>query len=435
VLDNPPWAFQHDLVFVDQPDGVHFLESSRNGVYGNVLPPHDPRAWSEFIQTLMHKLVETYGREQVLSWRFRVGSEIDTRPQHWAGTMAQFFAHYKNTIEAVHAVLPTARVGTHFREASYKGKYVDYTGKTEDAYGPHFVAWAKQNQIPYDFLAISFYPNIKQLQDLDMAEVYRHEIAPIKDHPDWNAAASFEIHEYKFISQMLRANFVGVSSTHGAAYFAMLAKMALENEVMEIFQWGSNFRGLYSPDAMAQILLQSMVGNIAYRNTRLGAPRNEDTTIDGILSARSAGDGFDAIVFSFTPTTSNYQPAETIQLSMQVPLPPSTAYTYRVARLNRDTIGINRFYLDHPQTDLPVEAGGWRIPEVHITASPDQALSPAGVARFVQTAPDYVKYNNLIWSDWQAGQTEGNSNSSSLIVIAGEISSFAVQKYEIRLQP
>jgi len=435
VLDNPPWAFQRDLTFVAEPDGVHYLESSRNGVYGNVLPPNDPQAWSDFIEALMHKLVATYGRETVQQWRFRVGSEIDTRPQHWAGTMAEFFDHYKDTIDAVHAVLPTALVGTHFREASYRGKYVDYLGKTENAYGPDFVAWAKQNDVSYDFLAISFYPNINQAADGDMAEVYAHEIAPIKDHPDWNPAASFEIHEYKFISKMLRANFVGVATTHGAAYFASLAKMAVANDIREIFQWGAHHEGLFSPDAMTQQILQSMVGTTAYRNTLRGAPSNENTHIDSIISARPTGDGFDALVFSYNPQSPAYETAESIRLRLTVPLPAGTKFTYRITRLDRETHGINRFFLDHPKTDIPVAEGGWRIPDRHISAPPAQALAEEGVEVFVQSAKNYPKYNELNWSDWKAGYTKHGDDQQSQISITGEIPSFAVHKYEIRFTP
>lgn len=40
------------------------------------MPPADKQAYHGFIKALMTKLVETYGEEKVLSWRFRVGSEI-----------------------------------------------------------------------------------------------------------------------------------------------------------------------------------------------------------------------------------------------------------------------------------------------------------------------------------------------------------------------
>lgn len=435
VLDNPPWAFQRELTFVEEPDGVHYLENSRNGVYGNVLPPNDPQAWSDFIEALMHKLVATYGRETVRQWRFRVGSEIDTRPQHWAGTMEEFFTHYLNTVNAVHAVLPTALVGTHFREASYRGKYVDYLGKTENSYGADFVAWAKQNDVPYDFLAISYYPNINKAADQDMAEVYAHEIAPIKDHPDWNPTASFEIHEYKFLSKMLRANFVGVATTHGAAYFALLSKLAVENDIREIFQWGAHNEGLYSPDAMAQQILQSMVGNTAYRNTKRGAPRNQNTNIDSIITARPTGDGFDALVFSYDPKSSSYQTPESVRLSLKVTLPEGTKFSYRVARLDRETHGINRFFLDYPETEIPVADGGLRIPDRHISAPPAQALTPEGIEIFRRTAKNYAKYNELSWSDWNTGHTHNSGDQHSQISISGEIPSFAVHKYEIRFQP
>ena len=204
VLDNPPWAFQRGYQFVETANGKDYLAKDRLGVYGNGLPPNDPNAWNQYIQAFIKHLVKTYGKEQVLSWRFRVGSEIDTRPQHWSGTRQQFFDHYKNTVEAVHKVLPTAKVGAHFREASFSSQYVDYTGNKENSYAVPFVQWAKHNNVHYDFIAVSFYPHITKSHELDLAHVYRHDIAPIQKHPDFHPNASVEIHEFMFISKMLK---------------------------------------------------------------------------------------------------------------------------------------------------------------------------------------------------------------------------------------
>ncbi|MDR9830012.1 hypothetical protein RCJ22_31015, partial [Vibrio sp. FNV 38] len=160
VLDNPPWAFQNGYSFVEEPDGVHYLRKDRVGVYGNGLPPSDNEAWHNYIKAFISHLIDNYGEEKVAEWRFRVGSEIDTRPQHWSATQQEFFDHYENTVNAIHAVLPSAVVGVQFREATHKSKYVDYTGNQEDAYAPYFLTWAKKNDIPYDFLGISYYPQV-----------------------------------------------------------------------------------------------------------------------------------------------------------------------------------------------------------------------------------------------------------------------------------
>lgn len=96
VLDQPPWAFQHGYTFLpkgSEYDGVHFKEEDRITTYGNSLPPYDKQAYYDFIVAMMTELVDTYGEETVLSWRFRVGSEIET-PAHWRGSKQDFIAHY-----------------------------------------------------------------------------------------------------------------------------------------------------------------------------------------------------------------------------------------------------------------------------------------------------------------------------------------------------
>ncbi|MFP5303633.1 hypothetical protein R2R70_20865, partial [Cobetia sp. SIMBA_158] len=87
-------AFQRGYNFVNEPDGIHYLAKDRVGVYGNGLPPKDAKAWHNYISAFIKHLVSTYGEEKVNNWRFRIGSEIDTRPQHWAATQEEFFKHY-----------------------------------------------------------------------------------------------------------------------------------------------------------------------------------------------------------------------------------------------------------------------------------------------------------------------------------------------------
>ena len=378
-------------------------------------------------------MVKSYGKEQVLSWRFRVGSEIDTRPQHWAATMQQFFDHYQNTVMAIKSVLPDAKVGTHFREATHISNYIDYTGKKEDAYAPHFVAWAKANNVPYDFLAISYYPHITHAHEIDMDTVYKTQIAPILEHPDYNPNASFEIHEYKFIVEMLRAGFVSVETSHNSAFFAMFAKMLLEKNIKEVFQWGNTSSGSYSPEAMTQLALNDMVGNNLHRNQVVGDALFAGNVIDGIFTQRQDHSGFDILTFNFNKNNLAYQAEESIRLSMIVNKPRGTKFQYRMAQIDQTTNIDQLFFTEFPKAVLAESKGGWRKDDAHPTASAINALNETGVSIYHQHKNKYGKINTLNWGAWQkARTTSGNKVDISVIEIKNQLPSFAVQKYQIR---
>ncbi|WAJ71957.1 GH39 family glycosyl hydrolase [Catenovulum adriaticum] len=433
VLDNPPWAFQRGYQFVSTPDGNHYLEKDRVGVYGNGLPPNDAVTWNNYIQAFIKHLVKTYGKEQVLSWRFRVGSEIDTRPQHWSGTRQQFFDHYKNTVEAVHTVLPTATIGAHFREASFKSRYIDYTGNKENSYAVPFITWAKQNQVHYDFIAVSYYPHITKKHELDLAHVYEHDMAPIQQHPDFNPDASFEIHEFKFISQMLKAGFVSVSTSHASSFFAMLSKMMLEKNIREIFQWGNHSAGNYSADAMTQLALNSMLGNQHFKSETLGQSKILGNEIGAIFSQKADHNKFDVLLYNFNKENFNYQQPESTRIAFVVNHPAGANFKYRIGKINRFNNTTDQFYAEFKQAQTLEKNGGWRVEQIHQTAHVNKLLNKAGQQAFKLNRNKYGKTNELNWSNWQQAQVVENAAGESVIWIDTKIESFGVQKLEIKV--
>ncbi|MDN3476480.1 hypothetical protein [Pseudoalteromonas sp. APC 3355] len=433
VLDNPPWAFQRGYTFVEESDGIHYLAKDRIGVYGNGLPPKGAKAWHNYISAFIKHLVSTYGEEKVNSWRFRIGSEIDTRPQHWAATQQEFFEHYQNTVSAIKSVLPNALVGTHFREATHKSKYIDYTGNTEDAYAPNFVRWAKQNNVPYDFLAISYYPHITHPQEMDMHEVYQKQIAPILEHPDYNTNADFEIHEYKFIVKMKRAGFVSVATSHNSAFFAMLSKMMLEKNIKDIYQWGNARDGSYSPEAMTQLALNDMVGNTFYRNTQDKTQSDNGNYIDGIFSQKLNNQDIDILIFSFNKDNMEYQKPEPIKLSMHVDKPAGTQFKYRVAQIDNTSNIDQLFFADHPEALITQSQGGWRKNDAHPTASATNSLNETGLKVYKESLSKYGQINSLNWGEWRTSRTKKNGqHENSTVEIKNTLPSFAVQKYQVQ---
>ncbi|MBK1879373.1 GH39 family glycosyl hydrolase [Pelagicoccus mobilis] len=434
VLDNPPWAFQHGITFVEEPDGVNYLASDKNSTYGNAVPPNDPAAWHEFIKAAISKLVETYGEEQVASWRFRVGSEIDTRPGHWIGTRQQYFDHYKNTIDAVHAVLPKAKVGAQFREASFTGKkdYIDYKGNVEGSYARAFIEWAKKNGIRYDFIGTSYYPFYDKEDSVDMDIVYREQIEPIQHHPDWRPGALFEIHEFWGLSQFRNGEFVWLSNSYSSSLFASISKMVLENDIKQVHLWGNIRDGLVEPNVLTQKALRSMQGMDRYTNTTSGSPSIEGNMINGIFARSAESENYDALIFNYNKKSMDYQEDEAVQTVFKVNTPPNTQYSFRVATYGKDECAFQQFAVDFPKATKHESDGGWIKDSYDTNGTPYIMLVKEGVDTFVENTYRYTHLNDLQWSEWETTASEYSDDEGSLIRIQTQLPSFAFQKIEVR---
>ena len=299
------------------------------------------------------------------------------------------------------------------------------------------MTWAKANNIHYDFIAISYYPHITKPHELDMNEVYKHDIAPIQQHPDWNANASLEIHEFRLISKMLRAGFVSVSTPHASSFFAMLSKMILENNIKEIFQWGTGRNGSYIPELLTQNALYPMVGNHLFTNHVSGQPAILGNRIDGIFTQQANQSAYDILLFNFNATNNDYQASEKTQLSLTINAPAGTAFRYRIGNIDSNNNSTQMFLNDYPKANQLMANGGWRKPNVHNTASISTALNDVGNQVYLKNQNKYKisKEKMILWGEWQQGYTTGNDKKTSEITLISELPSFAVQKLEINVLP
>ncbi len=79
--------------------------------YGNCSPPENYDVWFKYIQEFLRALVSEFGLEEVSQWHFRVGTEPDLYPNHWAGTKEEYFKHYDFTVAAVESVISEPLIG------------------------------------------------------------------------------------------------------------------------------------------------------------------------------------------------------------------------------------------------------------------------------------------------------------------------------------
>lgn len=353
VLDNPSWAFQRGLGL----EGKQEVDT-----YGNPWAPNDPEAWATYIRAMLNELIKTYGRERVGQWRYCVGREIGT-PGHWQAGEQAFFDHYKNTEKVVREVLPEAEVGTHLLWASHK-----------HSYGQNFLPWCKENGAKYDFLAISFYPKYQRKDRVDMDVFYERDIAPLIESPDWNPEATFEIHEYAVIEDMVNHRAIRAPELHRNVFTLMLAKLVYEKNLHDVFVWAD--APVYAETLK---LLKGLEGHTYYESRKKGEPGEEGDMIDAIFSSDKDTQLYEMTAYNYN-ANDKAKGDEPLILRAKVPAAANAKFRYRIGRFGEDTMKVT-------------------------------------------------------WSDWKAGATKAINNSqSSLLVFRDSIESFSYLKYEIVME-
>ncbi|MEO8778336.1 MAG: glycosyl hydrolase family 39 [Rhodanobacter sp.] len=109
----------------------------------NIAPPKDYAAWDAMITAFAKHLIARYGMDEVASWYFEVWNEPNIG--FWAGKPAQptYFTLYDHTVRALKAVNPRLRVGG--------------PSTAQGAWVPAFLAHAKKNHLPVDFVSTHVY--------------------------------------------------------------------------------------------------------------------------------------------------------------------------------------------------------------------------------------------------------------------------------------
>ena len=448
VLDNPPWVFQRGLNFVEEINNVDYLKSTEIETYGNAIPPNNNTEWRKFIRVVMNALVDEFGLETVESWRFRGGSEIETSG-HWAGTKEQYFTHYRIITEEVKRAAPNAKVGAHLREASFASNKINYKGQQVKSFGREFITWTKRNNVPYDFIGVSYYPFFNRqeggLGGLDVFKYYDDGIKPLTSNPDFNKSASLEIHEFWLFTNFGRGLLVNVGTSHGSAFFVKLARLAYERNVKKINQWGYGKIGrLLSPQRMAMKLLKSILNQDRY-NYRADLETQNSNTIDAIFTTTTADNNvrYNAIVSNYSNRPAYSDTKERVVVNMQLPFNTGQPYQYRVITYGKNECGFNQLKDKSTNYSLTEAQGGWLKNGVNGTYGHiSKAMGGTGATRrsrmvTVETdANTLQRYNTFQASDWIDGVTKNinGTNTRSRFTAVLNLESFMVQKIEVKLQ-
>ena len=139
ILDTGMKPF---VEFGFMPQGLASGDKSIFWWKGNITPPKDYARWGELIEALVRHWTGRYGTEEVRQWFFEVWNEPNLN-LFWAGDQAEYFKLYRATVEAVKRVSAGYRVGG--------------PATAGNGWVPETIAFAKQNDLPLDFITTHDY--------------------------------------------------------------------------------------------------------------------------------------------------------------------------------------------------------------------------------------------------------------------------------------
>ena len=432
VLDQPSWAFQHGYTFIPTGtrDNVNFREDEQISIYGNSLPPADKQAYHDYIKALMTKLVETYGEAQVLSWRFRIGSEIET-PDHWFGTKQDFIEHFENTEQAIRAVLPEAIVGLHTRAPDFifkNGTVLNYKGEPFASFAEDLITYAFDNNLRYDFWGISDYVIIGNSNLRNMRTKFDKLFGGLVNHPKWNSNATIDLMEYATVTTMNGADgrgFINAETTHAEIVELSFSNIYYKNKdkgLDLIYRWG-NRTGSQDPPAITA--LNSMNGKIHYASDVSGTPNTSSNDIDAFFAKNETAAEYDILIYNYNGSSLTYRTNETVNVEFDSELPAGTTLYYRSLSYDETNNKLQNFLQDNAGLGY-VKSG------FNNRGSADRILTEAGLVAYEA----YANPNPHEYTDWKSIVTipREDGGVGSKINTTTELGSFAFEKFEFRTE-
>ena len=268
------------------------------------------------LRSAMNAIIGELGRTEAARIQYGIGREIGTRG-HWTGSQAAFFRFYARSVNAIRTVLPNARVGSHFLWQT-----------SNNPWARDFIEFCAENDVPYNFVGVSYYPIWNQASRTNFDEVYRVDFGAITNDPNWNSNAKLQLHEFALIERFGGggSTFVNPSEGHLNSFLVGLTRMAWINDINEIFLWGDGSQYTHAFNE-----LRGLVRNRLYTNTRSGtAPRN--TFVNATFTQDESNDKYQVIAYNYTSNqTVNSGRGNPLNVNIRatVDAPPGSAFRWR----------------------------------------------------------------------------------------------------------
>jgi len=247
-------------------DNIPFPMSNppTEAAYGNTAPPVSEELWHRYVTAAIEAMVAAFGTATVGSWWFRVGTEPDLCPGHWAGTKEQYLAHYDYTVDAVTRILPGVRIGPGNILNPVEGEYhtqhrnlwgVDIIDHC--ATGTNACTGGVGTRL--DWFSCSWYGRVGvPLSMFDKAiGIMRDRLrryAPLAEVP--LAIGEFAVLHDENGTRL----FSGDSSEWGASFYAGIADRVYHYGVAKIYEWHHATDGVLHPKGHVIAMLERMAG-------------------------------------------------------------------------------------------------------------------------------------------------------------------------------
>ena len=214
-------------------------------------------------------------------------------------------------------MLPDARVGSHFLWQS-----------SNNPWARDFIEFCAENNVPYNFVGVSYYPIWNQASRTNFDQVYRVDFGSITSDPNWNQNAKLQLHEFALIERFEDGggDFVDPPEEHLNSFLVGLTRMAWTNDIGEIFLWDTG--GQYTH---AFNELRGLVRNRLYTNARSGtAPAN--TFVNATFTQDESNDRYQVMAYNYTSNvTVNSGRGNPVRINIRatVDAPPGSTFRWR----------------------------------------------------------------------------------------------------------
>lgn len=138
------------------------MASSANRIFaykGNVSPPRRWQDWRDMVAAFTEHCVKRYGIAEVSGWKFEVWNEPNIA--FWAGTQAEYFELFRQSVEAVKGVDHRLQVG------GPSTAQLDWI--------PDLIRYCHEKDVPIDFATTHVYPGDPQSHIFGKDHLYTFE--------------------------------------------------------------------------------------------------------------------------------------------------------------------------------------------------------------------------------------------------------------------
>lgn len=247
-------------------DKVPFAMSREQKIerYGNALPPEDFGLYHDYVRQAVSAMIEAFGEREVRTWRFRVATEPDLYPNHWAGTEEEYWKLYDTVVDAVTGLLPEADIGpgnilnpTSFRtiERPLWGlDLIDHAAAGRNR-------WTAATGSRMTFFSLSWYDRVGERGDVhELSRAIGMIRKRLQQYPEFRDIP-VEVAEFMILHDEHRNRlYAGEVSEWSASWLGAVIGQVYRENIRKVHLWDTTTAGVYHPQAHVLAFLEEASG-------------------------------------------------------------------------------------------------------------------------------------------------------------------------------